>query len=96
MPETRLLIDPYMDWIKEEGITVYEDFGFDLLAMDLKPWSRMGANGAFALVTGRGDYLDTFVLEIPAGGSTDPQRHLFEEVVYVLSGNGSTTIENPD
>ncbi|TAN21018.1 MAG: hypothetical protein EPN30_09770 [Actinomycetota bacterium] len=95
MAETRLLIDPYSDWVKEEGIPVNEEFGFDLLTLDVKPWARMGANGAFALVSGRGDYLDTYVLEIPAGGSCTPQRHLFEEVVYVLDGHGSTTIEGP-
>lgn len=96
MEETRLLIDPYLDWVKEEGIPVYEEFGFDLLNVDVKPWARMGASGAFVLVTARGDYLDGFVLEIPPGSSSEPQRHLFEEVVYVLDGHGSTTIDGPD
>ena len=39
MSDTRLLQDPYLDWVKEEGIPVYEDFGFDLRTLDLKPWS---------------------------------------------------------
>lgn len=95
MSEPRFLVDPYADWAHGEGIPVYEDFGFDLLTLELRPWARMGANAAFTWVKGRGDFLDTYVLEIPPQGSTDPQRHLFEEVVYVLSGHGSTTIEGP-
>ncbi|HKF75738.1 MAG TPA: hypothetical protein VKF59_06315, partial [Candidatus Dormibacteraeota bacterium] len=65
-------------------------------AVEVRPWARMGALGAYTLVRGRGDFLDTYVLELPAGGATEPQRHLFEEVLYVLDGNGSTTVETPD
>jgi uncharacterized RmlC-like cupin family protein len=45
---------------------------------------------------GRGDFISVFVLELPAGGKTAPQRHLFEEVVFVLAGHGNTTIEFAD
>lgn len=95
MAEPRLLVDSYLDWANDEGVPVHEGFGLDLLNMDLKPWARLGANGAIALVAGRGDFLDTHVIEIPGGGSTDPQRHLFEEVIYVLDGHGSTTVTGP-
>jgi gentisate 1,2-dioxygenase len=53
-------------------------------------------NGSYALTSGRGDFLDMYVLDIPPGRTTDPQRHLYEEVVYVLDGRGSTTIEASD
>lgn len=96
MPETRFLIDSYQEWAQGEGVPVYEDFGLDLRELELKPWARHSASGAIALVKGRGDFLETYVLEISAGTSTSPQRHLFEEVVYVLDGSGSTTIEAPD
>ncbi|HKC18880.1 MAG TPA: hypothetical protein VKE27_04545, partial [Candidatus Dormibacteraeota bacterium] len=91
----RYLIDPHLDFIRGEGIPVHEDFGVDLTSVDVKPWARLGADGAYVLVKGRGDFLDLYVLELPPGGETTPQRHLFEEVVYVLSGSGSTTVETP-
>jgi cupin superfamily acireductone dioxygenase involved in methionine salvage len=91
--EERFLIDSHLDFIRGEGIPVHHDFGLDLLSVEVKPWARLGALGAYALVKGRGDFIDSYVLELPPGGSTEPQRHLFEEVVYVLDGSGSTSVE---
>ena len=49
-------------------------------------WPRYGVKGAAVHLKGRGDFANMFVFEIPPGGSTAPQRHLYEEVVYVLEG----------
>jgi len=95
MTSPRYLIDPHRDFIESEGVPIVEDFGIDLMTVEVKPWARMGALGAYALTRGRGDFLDSYVLEIPPGGETEPQRHLFEEVVYVLSGRGGTTLVRP-
>src|SRR5207249_2034617 len=59
-------------------------------------WPRMDALGAYALCRGRGDFADMYVCEIPPGSRTSPQRHLYEAVVYVLSGRGSTTLDAPE
>src|SRR5439155_216100 len=91
----RIVIDPYKDWVAKEGIPVHEGFGLDLLDLDVAPWPRLEANGAFAHLTGRGDFIDMQIVEIPPGGKTAPQRHLYEEVVYVLAGRGSTSVESP-
>ncbi|HZU15607.1 MAG TPA: hypothetical protein VFD01_03230 [Candidatus Dormibacteraeota bacterium] len=93
--EPRLLLDPYLDFIRSEGIPIVEDFGLDLLSVEVRPWARLEASGAYTLVKGRGDFIDTYVLEIGPGSATAPQRHLYEEVVYVLDGHGSTTVELP-
>ena len=39
--EPKFLADPYRDFINAEGIPIHEDFGFDLLALDLAPWPRI-------------------------------------------------------
>ena len=95
-PQAKFLADPYREFVMAEGIPVREDFGFDLLSLEVAPWPRMGALGAYAHCLGRGDFADMYVCEIPAGAATAPQRHLYEAVVYVLSGRGSTTIEAPE
>lgn len=92
----KFLLEPYLDWAEGEGIPIYEDFGIDILAVETQRWDRFDASGAFIHVKGRGDFVATFALELPPAGRCAPQRHLFEEIVYVLAGNGSTTIELTD
>ena len=89
-------IDPYLDWLKGEGIPVVEDFGVYLFDVKTAPWPRYGVNGAAVHLKGRGDFANMFVLDIAPGKSTSPQRHLYEEVVYVLEGHGSTQVEMAD
>lgn len=90
------LRDPYLEWASAQGIPVVEDFGVDLTALELKPWDRLGADAAFVHLKGRGDFIAVTVVELAPGASAEPQRHLFEEVVYVLSGHGTTTVESAD
>jgi len=92
----RIGIDPYLDWLEGEGIPVVEDFGVDLLKVETRPWARMGIDGAAVHLKGRGDFVSLFVLELAPGAATAPQRHLYEEVLYVLAGRGSTTVEAAD
>src|SRR5437660_12919818 len=93
----RYLIDTYLDFIQAEGMPIVESFGIDLLKVETRPWPRMGpVNGAYALTSGRGDFIDMYVLDIPPARATDAQKHLYEEVIYVLDGRGSTTIEASD
>jgi uncharacterized RmlC-like cupin family protein len=89
-------IDPYLDWVKREGIPVVEDLGVHLPEVATQPWARLGLRGAAVHLEGRGDFVSMFVLELPPGAASVPQRHLYEEVVYVLSGRGSTTIDGAD
>lgn len=94
--EAKFLCDPYLDWTEGEGVPVIEDFGVDLNEVETKPWARMGTRGAFVHLKGRGDFLGIFLIDIPPGGKSAPQRHLIEEVVYVLEGHGSTALKTQD
>ena len=91
--DRRYLIDPYLDWVKSEGVPVTEGFGVDLFTAAVDYWPRFGVRGGAIHCRGRGDFTSMFLLEIPGGKSTSPQRHLFEEVVYILEGSGSTQLE---
>ena len=86
-------IDAYLEWVAKEKIPVIEDYGVNLLKVPTADWPRFGVKGAAVHLKGRGDFCNMFVLDIPPGQSTIPQRHLYEEIVYVLQGRGSTQIE---
>ena len=92
----KMLLDPYATWAAGEGVPITEDFGVDLLAVPTAPWARFGVDGGLVHLKGRGDFVSIFVLDLAPGAASSPQKHLFEEVVYVLSGHGNTTIETSD
>jgi mannose-6-phosphate isomerase-like protein (cupin superfamily) len=92
----KYMLDPYLDWARGEGVPIHEDFAVDLLTIETGPWARLEARGAIANLKGRGDFTSIFLIELPADGKTAPQKHLYEEVIYVVSGHGSTTVTAPD
>lgn len=88
--------NPYQEWQTREGIPIIKGLLIeDLNAVELKPWGRKGGIGAFVdLGTKPGYERGAYLCEIPAGGSLKPQRHLYEEAIYVVSGRGATTVWN--
>jgi quercetin dioxygenase-like cupin family protein len=89
-------IDPYLEWVKNERIPVIVDYGVDLFQVQTADWPRCAMKGAAVHLKGRGDFCNMFVFELPPAASSAPQRHLYEEVIYVLEGRGSTEIEFAD
>src|SRR5258705_892709 len=96
MQHRKMLLDHYATWAANEGVPITEDFGVDLLAVPTATWPRYGVDGGIVHLKGRGDFVSIFVLDLAPGAKSVPQKHLFEEVVYVLSGHGNTTIETSD
>lgn len=87
------LKNTYREFLAEEGIPVVEGYSVDCLTLPLEPWKRVGGLGAYVHLAGRGDYLSCFVGEIPPAAHLNPERHLFDKLIYVLKGHGATTIE---
>jgi oxalate decarboxylase/phosphoglucose isomerase-like protein (cupin superfamily) len=86
----------YEEWRDAQGIPVVTGFHIpDLKQVPVQPWDRKGVKGTFLDLEGTGDTNDAYILEIPSGGSTSPARQMFEELIYVLDGRGSTTVEVP-
>lgn len=93
---TYFQVDPYRDFLKEEGIPVLDEYSVDCVNVPLEPWTRTGGLGAYVHLAGKGDFLSCYVCEIPAGGQLEPEQHVFEKNVYVVKGRGATSIELPD
>jgi quercetin dioxygenase-like cupin family protein len=85
---------PYERWKAAEGLpTVRGYFVKNLLELELAPWKSSG-DGAAAIINleGTGGFNDAYVAEIPRGKSLKPHKHLFEETIYILKGQGATSV----
>ena len=87
---------PYHDFVKTEGIPVVEAFSIDCHTVPVEPWERLGGRGTYVHLAGRSDYLSAYVVEIPPGGQLNPEQHMHDEYIHVVSGRGATVIEGPD
>ena len=91
------IADPYVEWLKKEGVKVYEKFYFPSLAkIELGPWERKGGNGAVIHIANRHMPNDCHVVEIKPRGKSEPEHHMYELTIFVVSGRGATTIWNDD
>ncbi len=89
--------DAYEDWLENEGVKVYEEFYFPSLAkLELGPWERKGGKGAVTHINNRHMPNDCHVVEIKPGGKSEPEHHMYELTIYVVSGTGGTTIWNDE
>ena len=84
---------PYEEFIEEEGVPIVRGLGvYDVRKLDLTPWRRMGGNGAYLELSGLGNKAGFYVVEIPPRGALNPEKHMYEEMYYVVEGRGSTEI----
>src|ERR1051325_11477872 len=86
-------ISAYQTFIEDEGIPIHRTHGVsDVLTLELGPWKRMGGNGAYVELFGMEGVTGLYVAEIPPGGQLEPERHLYDETIYVVQGRGSTKV----
>src|SRR5215470_5265068 len=86
---------PYLRWVRGEGLEVISaQYVANLRHVELKPWPRRGGSGVFINHEASRTSNDCYVCEIPAGGKLEPQRQLYEEMILILGGRGSTTVWN--
>jgi len=86
---------PYTRWVKSEGLDIIgAHYVPNLHTVELKPWPRRGGSGVYINHEASRTSNDCYVCEIPAGQKLSAQRQLFEEMILVLDGRGSTTVWN--
>jgi mannose-6-phosphate isomerase-like protein (cupin superfamily) len=86
---------PYTRWVRNEGLNIISGhYVANLHTVELRPWPRRGGSAVFINHDASRTSNDCYVCEIPAGGKLAPQRQLFEEMILILSGRGSTTVWN--
>ena len=87
----------YDRFMQDEGLPVHRATAFsDLCLLELQPWRRLGASGAFLQPFGTEGGLGCSLLRLEVSASTRAEKHLFEEVVLVLEGVGTTELWHTD
>ncbi|MPZ15326.1 MAG: cupin domain-containing protein [Chloroflexi bacterium] len=85
-------IDPYREWRQREEVPLLGGIYIrDMRTVEVGPWPRKGVKGALVYLDGDNEQ-DIHVVEIPPGGSTIPERHLYDEAIYVVSGRGTASV----
>ena len=83
----------YDYWMESTGVPVHKGFYVeDLRTVGLGWWEERQCNTAFIQLVGQEGVSSTRITEIPAGETTRPFKFSLDEVVYVVSGRGLTTI----
>ena len=83
---------PYESWLRQEGVPVVEGYGVNIAEVPLGDWPRKGGRGAFVQLKGMEGSTGMEVVEIPPGKALEPEKHLYEKVIYVVEGLGSTEV----
>jgi oxalate decarboxylase/phosphoglucose isomerase-like protein (cupin superfamily) len=83
----------YEQWRDGHGIPVLRGYHIpDLAVVELGDWPWKGGRGAFLDLEGTDETNDSYLLELGPAGQTPPLQHVYEEIVYVLSGRGATMV----
>ena len=96
-------ITPFEKWVEEEGIPIItQQYVYDVAEVKLGPWKRTGCYGAILDLEGEpipgarvnSGGLIAYLCDIPPGGTFNAEKHLYEEIMYVIKGIGGATIWN--
>ena len=86
---------PYTNWVRSQGLDLIDAlYVRNLNTVELKPWARREGKGVYLNHDASRTTNDCYVCEIAPGKKLAPQRMLFEEMIMVLSGRGSTSVWN--
>ena len=84
---------PYDRWAGSVGIPIHRGHGVeDLRTVALGRWEERGCDAAFVRLEGQEGVCESRVTEIAPGAALPAGRFAIDELVYVLSGHGATTV----
>ena len=83
----------YDVFMEEEGIPLFRGKGLkDIRELPRTDWKRMGGKGTFVQLDGTDWLHGMYVIEIPGGQALNAERHIYDEIFYVVEGRGSTEV----
>ena len=82
--------DKFMD---AEGVPVFRGIGIrSIKELPLADWPRLGGRGSYIQLSGSEGKWGFYIAEVPAAGALNVEKHLYEKVVFVVEGRGTTEV----
>lgn len=86
---------PYDKFMLDEGVPCYRGIGVHRVQdLPMAPWKRLGGRGTYIQLYGTEGLWGMYVIEVPAGGALNIERHLYEKQIFIIEGRGSTEVWN--
>ncbi len=86
--------DFYHQWLNTSGTPKVDGYSiFDAQTHEVKDWPAIGGRGMYLNFSGN-VHMDAVIMEIPAGKALVPMKHMYEQLIFVLSGKGYTRVES--
>jgi len=83
----------FEEWVEREGLELLKGYKIEnVFTTPLRPWDRVGGNAVQIQLRGTGELNSAYICEIPPGKQLKPQRHVYEELIFILKGSGSTSV----
>jgi quercetin dioxygenase-like cupin family protein len=84
---------PYDRFMEAEGVPCYRGIGVRRVQdLPLVSWKRLGGRGSFIQLYGTEGLWGMYVVEVPGAGALNTERHMYEKVVLVVEGRGTTEV----
>ena len=86
----------YERWMEAEGIPIHTGYDVsDIRTLQREPWARTGGKGCLIDLKGMEGFTNAFVGEIAPGATPKAQKHLFQQMVYIVKGAGHIDVWTP-
>jgi quercetin dioxygenase-like cupin family protein len=83
----------YDEWMQAQGIPIHTGYFVpDVRKIELGRWEERGCDSAFIQLVGQEGVSEARITEIPPGEVLPPYKMAVDEVVYVVSGSGTTEV----
>ena len=84
---------PYDRFMEAENVPLYRGIGVKRVQdLPMTPWKRLGGRGSYIQLYGTEGLWGQYVVEIPSAGALNVEQHLYEKLVLVVEGRGSTEV----
>jgi mannose-6-phosphate isomerase-like protein (cupin superfamily) len=88
---------PYERWV-EDDLKMELQRGYaagNFKSTPVRPWHERGIGASFYDIIGAESLAGLYVGELAPGTSSNPTKQLYDEVIFIIEGSGSTTVETP-